>query len=123
MSAINRRGLRVWPSPGAVVRLTGHFSRCTGQQASSEGRKRWRVVQDCGIPGCTCHAERPGDLTASFTLVPVDEPLPREGFEDVQSTRPDGRLMRHISAANLEVVGAPPRAADQADECPPVKQY
>jgi hypothetical protein len=120
---MTKRGLRVWPAPGTTVRLTGYFLRCTGQQAGGEGTKRWRVVRDCGVPGCTCHDERPGDLTASFTLVPVDEPLPREGYEDVVSTRPDGRLMRHINAANLEVVGAPPRAADQAEACPPVKQY
>lgn len=42
----------------------------------------------------------------SFSLVPVDEPLPPEGYEDIISTRDDGRFMRHIAAVHLENVDA-----------------
>jgi hypothetical protein len=44
--------------------------------------------------------------------VPVDEPLPRERYEDIISTRDDGQFMRHVNAANLEIVGGKPQAAD-----------
>jgi len=114
----NPRGLRVWPGPGTVVRLTGYFLKSTGQQLGNEGLKRWKVVDNCGFPNCPCRRMVAGESTGSrshgpsFYLVPVDEPLPRERYEDIISTRDDGQFMRHVNAANLEIVGGKPQAAD-----------
>jgi hypothetical protein len=99
-----KRGLQVRPPAG----LTRYFLRATGQVRGGEGSKRWTVLEvgTCGFgPACLC---RNG-------FAAVDEEISKEGYEDVVSTRANGRLMRHISLGNLEIVGAPPKAADQAD--------
>jgi hypothetical protein len=114
---MKQRGLKVRPPVGTRVRLTGYFLKVTGQVIGSEGGKRWTVVSDCGFgPKCLCSLGR--HLAVDE---PTDAETQRTTYPDITSTRADGRLMRHIAMANLQVVGAPPRTADQADECPPVK--
>lgn len=110
---MKKRGLQKRPAPGTKVRLTGYFLKCTGQMTGSAGQDRWLIVAcDCG---CETHK---GD----FQIVAVNEKLDTSvGYED-QTPEWRAKAMRHINMANLEIVGAPPRAADQADECPPVKR-
>jgi hypothetical protein len=118
-----QRGLKAAPPAGTKVRLTGYFLRSTGQVKGGEGSKRWTVLAggDCGFAPCLC-GSRDGNIR---THVAVDEPLDdetvRAGYYDIKSTRTDGRLMRHIAIGNLEIVGAPPKAADQADDVGPFK--
>ncbi len=90
------------PPFGSKVRLTGIFLRNTGQIAGGEGQSRWLTVE------CPCRLCEKGDFVA------VNEPHlcqedPR-GFEDIAPE--DRPKWRHINAANLEVVGAKPRACD-----------
>lgn len=105
---IPKRGLRRKPIVGTVVRLTGAFLRSTGQIAGGEGQSRWKTV-DCPCRNCSDDAWSRGGA-----LVAVNEPHscqedPR-GYEDIP---PEKRpKWRHINAANLEAMGAPPRAAD-----------
>src|SRR6266852_2924418 len=103
---MKQRGLKVRPPVGTRVRLTGYYLKVTGQVTGSEGGKRWTVVSDCGFgPSCLCSFGR---------HLAVDEFMPEEaqraGYWDITSTRADGRLMCHIAMANLQIVGAPPRA-------------
>jgi hypothetical protein len=116
MKMSKQRGLKVAPPAGTKVRLTGYFLKCTGQVKGGEGGKRWTVLAPyaCGFGPFNCGCE-------DGHLVAVDEEISRIGYEDITSTRTDGKLMRHIALANLEIVGAPPKAADQADDVPPVK--
>ena len=123
-----KRGLACVPPPGSIVRLTGYFLRATGQLTGTEGVARWRTLGkgECGIPKCpTCDGGFDGSYVAvdeerSGCCKGPDGEWRYEGYEDIASTREDGRLMRHIAIANLELVGAPPRAADQADEVGPI---
>ena len=114
-----QRGLKVAPPAGTKVRLTGYFLKCTGQVKGGEGSSRWTVID----PSESGFAER--DCLPSnrfvYTNEPIDVETQRTMFSDIKSTRADGRLMRSIAIANLEIVGAPPKAADQADDVPPVK--
>lgn len=114
-----QRGLKTAPPAGTKVRLTGYFLKCTGQVTGGEGSKRWTVLAagDCGFGDmCLCRTGR---------FVAVDEPLSDEdrkaAYGDIKSTRADGRLMRSINIGNLEIVGAPPKAADMADDLGPIK--
>lgn len=97
--------LKVIPPIGTKVRLTGKFLRNTGQFTGSEGTSTWLTVES------TEH--KPGD-SAKDAIISVNEPHlcqtdPR-GYEDfAPEERPK---WRRINAANLEVVGAPPRAED-----------
>jgi hypothetical protein len=99
-------GLRVRPPVGTKVRLTGKFLQSTGQQTGSEGTSRWLTV-DCGKDsGCDCEPSY---------LVAVNEPHlcgtdPR-GYEDVLP-EVRARMWRHIALANLEIIGAKPKAED-----------
>jgi hypothetical protein len=114
----SKRGLQVRPPVGSKVRLTGYFLKSTGQIKGEEGAKRWAVVNDCGFPKpCMCQTR----VTEAHAHVAVDEAIAHEGYEDIVSTRADGRLMRHIALGNLELVGAPPKAADQGDAMGPIK--
>jgi hypothetical protein len=108
----SKRGLQVRPPVGSKVRLTGYFLKSTGQVKGEEGAKRWTVVADCGFgQGAFCQCP----------WVAVDETDDSDFYPDVKSTRADGRLMRHIALGNLELVGAPPKAADQGDAMGPIK--
>jgi hypothetical protein len=111
-----QRGLKVAPPAGTKVRLTGYFLKCTGQQCGPEGLARWTVIP-AGESGFGV------DDRAGFVFVnePVDVETQRALWSDIKSTRADGRLMRTIAIGNLEIVGAPPKAADMADDVPPVK--
>jgi hypothetical protein len=63
-------------------------------------------------------------MCAVGPFLAVDESIgddQRTMYSDIKSTRPDGLLMRHIALGNLELVGAPPKAADQADAIGPIK--
>jgi hypothetical protein len=113
----SKRGLQVRPPVGSRVRFTGYFLKSTGQQTGDEGGKRFTVVADCGYGAhCACHRDS-GDQVA------VDEQIEDQSlwYSDVVSSRPDGLLMRHIALGNLELVGAPPKAADQSDAMGPIK--
>ena len=94
------RGLQSRPAPGTRVRLTGIFLKNTGQHAGSEGQSVWQVTPcDC----LACRACGEWEEPNSMPLVAVNEVIARDD-EEVR--------WRHIAAYNLEVVGAPPRAAD-----------
>lgn len=113
----SKRGLQVRPPVGSKVRLTGYFLKSTGQVKGGEGSKRWTVVADCGFG-------RPIGNQGTFCQCPwvaVDEVDDSGLYPDIKSTRADGRLMRHIALGNLELVGAPPKAADQGDAIGPIK--
>jgi hypothetical protein len=118
-----QRGLKVAPTAGTKVRLTGYFLKCTGQVKGEEGSKRWTVLDpsESGFAYVNTAANR----RDAGTFVYVDEEIDAETqaimFSDIKSTRADGRLMRSINIGNLEIVGALPKAADQADDVPPVK--
>ena len=111
-----QRGLKVAPPAGTKVRLTGYFLKCTGQQRGPEGLARWTVIP-AGESGFGVD-DRAGFV---YTNEPIDVETQRTMFSDIKSSRADGRLMRSINIGNLEIVGAPPKAADQADDVPPVK--
>ena len=121
-----KRGLQTVPPPGSIVRLTGYFLRATGQAVGEEGTKRWPVLApgECGFPSCgMCvrgtHAVIIEEISAPH-VGNYGDAIRYEGYEDIVSTRVDGALLRHVALANLELVGAPPRAVDQADEVGPV---
>jgi hypothetical protein len=97
---VRARGLQARPAPGTRVRLTGIFLRDTGQQLGGEGQSVWRVME------CSCLACAEWEGPNACPLVAVDEPGtgPRRPRQKVR--------WRHIAAWNLEIVGAPPRAAD-----------
>lgn len=111
-----KRGLQVCPPVGTKVRLTGYFLKSTGQVTGSEGASRWLVV------ACAC------SLCASGRYAAVNEPnnyteadgYSRAELDDAKAGK-NGLLWRHFALANLQVVGAPPKAADQPEEVPPVK--
>jgi len=95
-------GLKTKPAPGTKVRLTGVFLKNTGQQAGSEGTSTWLTE------ACKC-------VMCQTNCVAVNEPhsaaLDKTGYEDV----PDEirlKMRRHFNLANLEIVGAPPKAED-----------
>lgn len=111
---MKRRGLQSQPLPGTKVRLTGYFLRCTGQVTGSEGQSRWIVV------ACACSLCKTGDYIAT------DEPSGRkagEGHTQAELDSEPGLAWRHFAIGNLQIVGAAPRAADQPEECPPIKRY
>ena len=91
------RGLQVRPAPGTRVRLTGYFLKNTGQQAGGEGQSVWQIAP------CECRSCDDWEGPNCMPLVAVNEVVARSGEEP---------RWRHIAAYNLEVVGAPPRAAD-----------
>jgi hypothetical protein len=102
------RGLLSRPAVGARVRLTGVFLRNTGQQLGGEGESRWLVV------ACPCRGCDDWSGPNAHPLVALDEPHEAQrdprGYEDLAPwERP---RWRHVAACNLEIVGAPPRAAD-----------
>ena len=102
------RGLQARPTPGTRVRLTGIFLKNTGQHAGSEGLSHWLVVE------CACRACGDWSGPNAHPLVALNEPhgcqVDPSGYEDL---KPEERpRWRHIAAWNLEIVGAPPRAAD-----------
>lgn len=105
---MTRRGLAS-AAPGDRVRLTGYFLAATGQRVGSEGSKVWTVLAcECGLCGGGRHCA-------------VNEPhLCQEdptGYEDIPTEqRPK---WRHVALANLQRIGAPPRAADQPEEVGP----
>ena len=76
--------MKTKPPAGTLVKLTGDFLRNTGQQASSEGKRRWTVLE------CTC------GLCRSGRHVAVDQRLPPE----MQAGE-----WRHFAFANLQPVG------------------
>ncbi len=111
---------------GAVVRLTGRFLRTTGQEASSEGAKRWTIVAcDCGI--CVQNAWRDAnDKAVDFRLVAVNEPHEAqtpEGAKFYADLAPADRpKWRHINAANLEIDGKLVRLSNSPDADPPLRR-
>lgn len=113
-----QRGLKVAPPAGTKVRLTGYFLKSTGQVKGGEGSKRWTVL----APDASGFGS--DDIASLGRHVVVDEAYSAEEvramWPDITSDRADGKLMRSIAIANLEIVGAPPKAADQADDCPGV---
>ena len=81
---------------GAKVRLTGTFLKSTGQQCGPEGLSVWTVVANDG----------------DFVLVnePHDEEYRKHMWGDLpESERPK---WRRINRANLQIVGAKPKASD-----------
>jgi hypothetical protein len=96
--------------------MTGYFLKCTGQTTGSEGMSRWLTV------ACAC------DLCKTNRFVAVNEPnnyteadgYSRAELDDAKAGK-NGLLWRHIALGNLQIVGAAPKAADQPEECPPVK--
>ena len=110
---MKKRGLKQAPPPGTKVRLTGYFLKCTGQTTGGEGQSRWTVV------ACACGLCKTGRYLAT------DEPngyTEADGYTRAElDDESNGLRWRHFALANLQVVGAPPRAADQPEECPPVK--
>jgi hypothetical protein len=96
-------GLKELPAPGTRVRLTGIYLKNTGQQRGGEGSSIWTVLpwSESGFPG------RPND-----SFVVVNEAQDGAMYSDITSTRPDGKFMRMINKANLQIVGAKPKAAD-----------
>ena len=98
-------GLKIIPPVGTKVRLTGIFLKNTGQRVGTAGLSTWLTVE---VPD-----NKPGD-SAVGVLIAVNEPHmcqedPR-GYEDIPvEERPK---WRRINAANLEIVGAPPKAED-----------
>lgn len=109
----SKRGLKERPPTGTRVRFTGYFLRSTGQQVGSEGSKRFTVVE--------CHADD-NCLCKGGGFLAVDErPYTATGYEDI-APEVLARWWRHINLGNLEIVGASPKAADQADALLPIKQ-
>ena len=107
MSA-SKRGLSARPAPGTKVRLTGYYLASTGQQTGSEGASRWLVVD------CACGLCRLGRHCA------VNEPEPQDMYLDLPpAERPQ---WRHFAIGNLQIVGAPPKAGDQANELPSIQK-
>lgn len=99
-------GLKKQPPPGTKVRLTAHFLASTGQRKGSEGSGRWLTE------ACKC------GLCAGGRHVAVNEPLfdgardpTRAMYSDIPREEQD-RMRRHFAIANLEIVGAPPKAED-----------
>jgi hypothetical protein len=91
------RGLKNLPPPGTRVRLTGAFLKSTGQQRGGEGASVWTVVGSSGD---------------SFVLVnePYSEEYRQQMWGDLpESERPKWRA---INKANLQIVGAKPKAGD-----------
>jgi len=78
------------------VRLTGVFLRDTGQIAGGEGQNVWQVAE------CSCSLCSEWEGPNAMPLVAVNE----------RGGGPRQVAWRHIAAVNLEVLGAPPRAAD-----------
>jgi len=106
----SKRGLQVRPPVGSKVRLTGYFLKSTGQIKGEEGAKRWTVV-DCGYD-CLC---------GLGGHVGVNEPTDTStGYDDI-APEVRAKMVRHIALGNLELVGAPPKAADQGDAMGPIK--
>ena len=103
-------GLKSKPAPGTIVRFTGVYLKNTGQQLGSEGSKRFKVLE-CE----TCKLDFDGRGNCSSSTVAVDEPhqaaLDKTGYEDI----PDDwrlKMKRHVNIANLEILGAKPKAED-----------
>jgi hypothetical protein len=95
-------GLKTKPASGQTVRMTGVFLKSTGQQKGGDGPKRWKVL------ACAC------GLCVLGKHVSIDEP-----YDDAYRAKMWGDLpenerpkYRHVAIANLEIVGAPPKAED-----------
>ena len=102
-------GLATCPPVGTIVRPTAYFLAATGQRTGREGSLRWLVTE------CAC------GMCASGGFAAVNEPLDTStGYEDIAPK--DRPQWRHFALANLERVGAPPRAIDQSDQLPPINQ-
>lgn len=106
---MKKRGLKS-AAPGDRVRLTGYFLAATGQQVGDEGFKRWTVV------ACECGLCKNGGHVA------VDEKHSDEYRAQWWGDLPEAErpLYRHVALGNLERIGAPPRACDQADDLEPI---
>jgi hypothetical protein len=90
-----RGGLTSLPPTGARVRLTGTFLKNTGQQRGGEGSKVWTVLGHSGD---------------SFVI--VDEEADTSYFTPEEIAADPSLKWRRINKANLQVVGAAPRAGD-----------
>jgi hypothetical protein len=88
-------GLSSLPPTGARVRLTGTFLKNTGQQRGGEGSKVWTVLGHSGD---------------SFVI--VDEEADTSYFTPEEIAADPSLKWRRINKANLQVVGAAPRAGD-----------
>lgn len=119
------RGLKAVPPVGTKVRLTAYFLRATGQQKGSEGMGRWTTVAckaglkeapaadgTMGKPNGWISTGEPCDFCKGGTHVAVNEKLDTStGYEDL-TVEQRGAMYRHFAIGNLEIVGAPPKAAD-----------
>jgi hypothetical protein len=97
------RGLAVVPPAGTVVRMTGHHLRSTGQIAGGEGQSRWLTL------ACAC------GLCAGGGFVAVNEEHEQAYRLAMWGDLPESERprYRHIAIANLQIVGARPKAGDQ----------
>jgi hypothetical protein len=78
------------------VRLTGKFLKNTGQHRGAEGQKVWKV------------------LGGSGPFVIVDEDADVSYFTPEELAADPSLKWRRINKANLQIVGAPPKAGDEA---------
>ena len=83
------------PPIGATVRLTGHFLKSTGQQRGGEGLSRWKVMGHSGD-----------------SFVVVNEESDASYFTPAEFAADPSLKWRRINKANLEIVGAKPKAGD-----------
>lgn len=88
------RGLKEPPPPGTKVRLTGSFLKSTGQQRGGEGASRWTVLGNSGA------------------FVIVNEEADTRWFTPEELAADPSPKWRRINRANLEIVGAKPKAGD-----------
>lgn len=87
-------GLQTSPPVGARVRLTGKFLKNTGQHRGTEGTKVWTVLGHSG------------------PFVIVNEEADISYFTPAELAADPSLKWRRINRANLQIVGAPPRAED-----------
>ncbi len=90
-------GLKTMPPVGTKVRLTGVYLKSTGQQRGSEGSSVWRVLG------------RSGD---SFVIVDQELHDWRSMFSPAELAADPSLKWRRINKANLQIVGAKPKAED-----------
>ena len=89
------RGLKDLPPPGARVRLTGIYLKNTGQQRGGEGASVWTVLGSSGRD-----------------FVVVNEPADTSYFTPAEMAADPSLRWRRINKANLQIVGAKPKAGD-----------
>ena len=89
------RGLKDLPPPGARVRLTGIYLKNTGQQRGGEGASVWTVLGSSGRD-----------------FVVVNEPADTSYFTPAEMAADPSLKWRRINKANLQIVGAKPKAGD-----------